>query len=139
MTKPAVPIGTLSTLCAVAALAAIPFLWGCDALLGVQNCTLIGCDTGVTVLFSGAAPTAFEVTLTPAGEAPRVIACENVQAGGCGEAVFFEGVTATRADLEIEWDGGSISRALELEYDRFEPNGPGCGPTCFQARVDVAF
>jgi hypothetical protein len=62
-----------------------------------------------------------------------------VQAGGCGEAVFFEGVTATRADLEIQWDGGSISRALDLEYERFEPNGPRCDPTCFVTRVDVAF
>jgi hypothetical protein len=135
--KPRARLSAVGTLAAVAV--ALPFLWGCDALLGPNACTLVGCDTGVTVLFSGAVPEAFEVTFTPTGEAPRVVACENVHAGGCGEAIFFEGVTASRADLDIRWDGGSISRALELEYERFEPNGPDCDPTCFRTRVDVAF
>jgi hypothetical protein len=60
MTKAGVRIGKLSALGALAAVAVVPLLWGCDALLGPNGCNLVGCDTGVTVAFSGAVPTAFE-------------------------------------------------------------------------------
>ncbi len=132
-------VARLSALAGLAALLAVPMLLGCDSIFGLQDCTLIGCDTGVDVRLTGAVPPVFEISLTPAGQEAQVIECENAVAGWCVEGVFFQGVTASDAVLEVRWDEGGITRSVRLEYDRFQPNGPRCGPICYLARLEVEF
>jgi hypothetical protein len=131
-------ISTLSAL-GFAAVLTMPLLLGCDSMFGSGDCTLIGCDSGVEVRFSGPVPAVFEIGLTPAGGDERVISCEHAVAGWCVDGVFFENVTATEAVLHVRWEEGSITQAVQLEYERFQPNGPRCGPLCLLSKAEVEF
>jgi hypothetical protein len=103
-----------------------------------QACTRIGCEDGWSVELADAA------TALPATYTIRVIVDGAVVASAqctperqCGEHVFLAGVTAEQAELEISSGPVPLRWTVTPQYNTLQPNGPGCPPTCRQARVQV--
>jgi len=132
-------IGTSSALAGLAIVLMMPLLLGCDSIFGSGDCTLVDCSDGVRVQFSGMVPDEFEIGLTPPGGEERVISCAPAGGGRCVFGAFFENMTATEAVLHVRWEQGTITQAVQLEYDRLRPNGPRCDPVCLITEVQVEF
>ncbi len=125
----------------------LPLLCGCRPAVSadrpdptdppMQICTKIGCSDGLTMVVENApaAPYTVEVAL-PDGTS-RTERCE--AASGCDAGLFFEGVTAEEVTVRITGTAGTSSQAIRPEYAETQPNGPGCPPTCRQARVQVRY
>ena len=120
------------------ALLALPLLLGgCLDILGLPTgCNLVGCSSGLTVVFDTPISGAFRAELLIPGEsAPRVVECPEPAA--CGNAVTFTNATPTTATLVITTAAGELRRPLRPEYTIVQPNGRNCEPRCLQGRVTV--
>jgi hypothetical protein len=134
-------------------LALLVLAGGCDVLPG-KSCTLMGCSSMLAVV------------LTPEGEALADGAweVEVTQEDGSTELCSFElegGVLAPAScsvfgsegspSLQVDFAAGEGSVGVEVRhegevvhtedfspsYEEVAPNGPGCGPVCRQAAVEV--
>lgn len=96
-------------------------------------CTLIGCESGVTVQLATLPSAPFAVELTPAGGPSTIKEC--VTAEACGSELFFSGVSADSVTVTVRSAAGESTTRAKAEYAVSRPNGPQCDPECRQARV----
>jgi hypothetical protein len=102
-----------------------------------QACTRIGCEDGWTVELAGAAALPPTYTIRVLVDGAVVASAHCTPAQPCGEIMFRAGVTAAEAELEIIGGAVPLRWTVTPEYNMVQPNGPGCPPTCRQARVQV--
>jgi hypothetical protein len=102
-----------------------------------QACTRIGCEDGWSVELAGATALPATYTIRVIVDGTVVASRECSAAQPCGDRVFLAGVTAAQADLEIIGGAAPLRWTVTPEYSTLQPNGPGCPPTCRQARVAV--
>jgi hypothetical protein len=95
---------------------------------------MIGCEDGFAVELTGEPEGAYTVEVKVAGEQPRVQECP--ADGGC-RRLFFAGLVPTEATVVVVTAGGRTSHTLRPEVTTVQPNGPGCPPTCRQARASI--
>ncbi len=102
---------------------------------GPRACTLIGCQSGLTLDLSGDLPADFTIRLSADSDSTRTIECD--PAHPCEPTVFVSDFTPPRVFIEI--DGADLGFRQEFvpEYVTSRPNGPDCPPECRQARLDV--
>jgi hypothetical protein len=103
-----------------------------------QACTRIGCEDGWSVELADAAaalPATYTIRVIVDGAVVAATQCTPERQ--CGERVFMAGVTAEQAELEIIGGPVPLRWTVTPEYNTLQPNGPGCPPTCRQARVQV--
>lgn len=106
-----------------------------------RACTEIGCEDGLVIDFD----------LEPMSTAVIVLNAESkdgvsetyelrcgFQAEACPELFTFNEFTVEEMEVEI-WRDSTLLNAYKqpIEYETFEPNGPGCDPQCLQASVTV--
>jgi hypothetical protein len=70
------------------------------------------------------------------GEGVEVREAECAPGGPC--VAFFAGRTPESATVRVIAGAQVVSRELRPDYERVQPNGPGCPPVCRQATVVVA-
>lgn len=99
-------------------------------------CTLIGCDSGVTVQLSTlpAVPFSVELTAFPGGESTLKQCTAD---GACSATLFFEGVRADSVSIKVTSGTGETITGVKPAYSVTRPNGPQCDPECRQASVSV--
>jgi hypothetical protein len=114
------------------------------------ECTLIGCNDGVNVQYSAAlAPGDYEVdiatslgsatcslTVTAEGSADQCSGTlANVTAGS--RQLFVPG-RPTDIAIQITGEAGEVADdSFTPDYEVSQPNGPGCGPECHNAEVEL--
>ncbi len=97
----------------------------------VHDCTLAACDSGLLLLFPGGRPGPLTLSLTSPDAGARTVACDN---NPCG-AVTVRDYTPSSVQVEIVGPNGTVIRSFTPTYNRLQPNGPDCGPTCNQATL----
>jgi hypothetical protein len=102
-----------------------------------QACTRIGCEDGWTIDLSDAAALPATFTIRVIVNGAVVASQECSPARPCGDHVFLAGVTSDQAELEITGGPAPLRWTVTPQYNTLQPNGPGCPPTCRQARVVV--
>lgn len=126
--RPALPLRLLVPIAALAAS-------GC--LLETQSCTLLGCDDGVQITWSGAAASDRGVVTLDGVARPFDCAAANtlpVQCTPTGLRVTGRPVTV---QIEVTTAAGVRRATLTPAYTATRPNGPDCEPVCYQATVAV--
>jgi hypothetical protein len=108
----------------------------CDRAI---DCTLIGCESGLTVVIDNAPPGPFTVQGTAAGAAGVVRTGGCPDTSGCTGTVFLPAFTPGRAQLTVTTSAGTRQHEVTPAYATTRPNGPRCGPTCRNATVRVAW
>jgi hypothetical protein len=115
---------------------------GCDALgIGepTRNCTLIGCNSGVTVQLSGNPGESYRVEIFEAGSTipTKVQTCS--LGADCPSFVHFTDYRpAGSVRVRVVIGQRSVtSQPQLLTYVANTPNGPDCAPTCFNALVNM--
>lgn len=101
-----------------------------------EVCTLIGCESGLSVELVGDVPEEYTISVEPADGGPsRTVECGPESA--CGAAVFFADFTPDSVRVTVEADGTTTSEPFKPSYELVRPNGPDCPPECRQATVVV--
>lgn len=114
-----------------------------------RGCTLIGCSDSLTLDFSRSLAYPYTVDLTGnSGEAAHI----TCSAQGPGEISTSGQVTATcnansltvnqftprQVSIKLTWPSGSYTTSTRPVYDTYQPNGPDCQPTCYQATSELS-
>lgn len=111
-------------------------------------CTQIACSDSLTLNFSHNLDYPYTADLIGNnGEATRVT-CDttgNVSTSSGGlvtavcqaNALTINQFTPRQVTIKITWSSDSYTTITRPEYDIYEPNGPDCQPTCYQAIVEL--
>jgi hypothetical protein len=100
------------------------------------GCTLIACDSGLTVRVQPAPSVAYRVEVVSGGTGTRnVFRCNTP--GACSDAIFHAFFPA-RAVVEVITNADTVRREFaNIRYDKVQPNGADCDPTCRIAMLTV--
>jgi hypothetical protein len=129
------------------AILAIVFLMLSGPLIPGTFCTLVGCVGGLNVEVIGLPDaTPFETSITyPSGET-QILFCP----GETDESIPFEKVCSEKGvffalppdvnpppkiTVTITTSAGKWTEVFQPDYQKFQPNGPGCEPTCYNATI----
>jgi hypothetical protein len=114
--------------------ATVALLAGCSGITGL--CTLVGCDSGLGVVFTQAPTVPYRVEVFSREDAPHyVFDCANPSQ--CDDARFID-YTPALVTIRVTTAAGTREQTVRPEYDIDRPNGPNCEPTCKWATVTVA-
>ena len=111
-------------------------LLGCDVL--APACSMAGCMSGVRVAFATPPTQPYRVELLLGDDAVVPVAVEEcTRADGRCAPVFFQVQRpGERARLRVTIGAGSVTTAAQvLTYQRSQPNGSDCPPTCYIATL----
>jgi hypothetical protein len=113
--------------------AAAVLLAGCTTIS--DACTLIFCESGLTVQLAQAPVGAYRIEVfTPSGGTHHVFDCADP--AQCGEARFVDYMPPS-VTIRVTTSAGTREQTTQPTYNTSRPNGPGCGPECKQATVTV--
>ena len=101
-----------------------------------QACTLIGCDSGLTVVVDPTPAGSFRVEADAPGDSTRAVECSAQQP--CANGAFFRDFTPESATIRVIVSSDTTTRSVTPVYEALQPNGPQCPPTCRQATVTVS-
>ncbi|HJQ35979.1 MAG TPA: hypothetical protein VKB93_02460 [Thermoanaerobaculia bacterium] len=94
-------------------------------------CTLIGCESGVTVHLSALPSGPFHVEVKPSGASDVRYVFDCTGASDCRQDIFFPGLITE--DVIVTVTVGSASKQTQvsnLAYESQRPNGADCPPDC---------
>ena len=112
-------------------------LTACGSLTGERACTLIGCESGLTVHLATLPAAPFRVEVAPrAGVGQPVYVYECATSAACGPNLFFPGFIAEQVVVTVRVGAAARTTTIsQVTYERFRPNGPDCPPECLQSTV----
>jgi hypothetical protein len=118
--------------------AAVALLAGCTG--GINGaCTLIGCQSGLTVNLAQAPAGSYSIEVfTPSSQNGAHYVFQCASAASCGTTAFFAEFTPASVVVRITTETGGREEYVTPSYQKSRPNGPNCGPECIQATVTVA-
>ncbi len=119
-----------------------------DQVTGERGCTEIGCSSGLIVRLTGHVPETFTIAAQRPGQPPIVAICpdgritvperEGDATAMCEpDGVFFIGFTPEEVEIVVRSGQQGLTTLVEPTYEKVQPNGPGCPPTCRQATVEI--
>ena len=112
-------------------------------------CTLIGCASGIKVELSDLPPSSsYQMTVMfPSGET-QTLFCEPNETEAA--APFGNGCTPKGAYFSLDndtepkeitvvviVDGKRVLEVFHPEYEKYQPNGEDCPPTCYSAQIEM--
>ena len=114
----------------VATLAVLGTGTGCGV-----GCTLVGCESGLSVRLSPRPSTPYRAELLLEDGTRRVWRCDT---NNCGDP-FFSDYLKSKAIFDVIV-GADTTRAerTQIRYDKSQPNGAKCDPTCYRSEVAVS-
>ena len=99
------------------------------------GCTLIGCDSGLKLVTSPAPGGPYRVELLVENGNRYVWRCES---SNCSYA-FFANYLKSSATVEVIVGADTTRREFTgIRYQKLQPNGSKCDPTCYQGSVTVS-
>jgi len=119
-----------------------------DQVTNQRICTEIGCSSGLIVRLTGNVPETFTIAVQRPGQPPIVAICPdgritvpereaNATAVCEPDGVLFVGFTPEEVEIVVRSGQQGLTRLVEPTYEKVQPNGPGCPPTCEQATVEI--
>lgn len=117
---------------------------------GPVVCTLVGCSGGLTIEVTGLpASSDYQISISfPSGETRTLICGSDAETNtfdqSCSQTgAFFRLETDANPPKQItvtvEANGKSVKKVFNPKYEKFQPNGAGCEPICYNAVVKMNF
>jgi hypothetical protein len=53
----------------------------------------------------------------------------------CGTGIFFADYTPQQLTVRVVTPAGEATESFQPTYEKFQPNGEDCSPTCWRATV----
>jgi hypothetical protein len=102
---------------------------------GAAYCTLIGCDSQLTVALASAPTGPWRIDVV--GKFGESVAFDCPDSSRCGTSASFRNFIPARATVTVTYGGRTGSSEVTPSYAQVQPNGKDCGPICTQATVTV--
>jgi hypothetical protein len=125
------------------------FLMVSGPTIGGQMCTLVGCIGGLEIELLGLPnATPYEISIVfPFGET-QTLTCgtENDQSEAfvksCSPSGAFFSLTPDveppeEITVTVEANGKKVTQVFNPQYEKFQPNGVGCEPICYNATIQM--
>ncbi|HEU4989472.1 MAG TPA: hypothetical protein VFT41_06805 [Gemmatimonadaceae bacterium] len=122
-----------------AALAVLVTVAACGHGTPTQRaCTLIGCDSGITIMLSGtAAASVTRVEVSAPGDTTRAHDCTSTSPCTGTFGVWFANYTPATVTVHLVMATDSRTYTITPTYKDQQPNGPDCPPVCHQATLSI--
>jgi hypothetical protein len=99
-------------------------------------CTLIGCESGITVDLASLPSGPFRVDIKPRGASDVAYVFECDTAARCRQDIFFAGLISDYLIVTVHVGAATRdTEVVQVQYASHRPNGPNCGPDCRTATV----
>ncbi len=106
---------------------------GCGLFTDEGPCTLIGCESGLTLIMEGApTPVTLQVRLPDGTVLDRQCLPQ-----ACALGTLFHGVKAPSVEISVTIDGHTETLTTSLTYEHYHPNGEDCGDPCLVTSVHL--
>lgn len=106
---------------------------GCGLFTDEGPCTLIGCESGLTLTMEGApAPVTLRVRLPDGTVLERQCAPQ-----ACALGTLFHGVRAPSVEISVTMNEATQTLTTPLTYEHYYPNGEDCGDPCLVTAVHL--
>ena len=119
---------------------------------GPLFCTLVGCSGGLHVEVTNLpASSPFQISITLPFGKTRTLLCDPNNADqvdsfeqSCSPSgAYFQLPTNVkppkRVTVAVTADGKTVTQIFTPTYEKFQPNGAGCEPTCYSASLEFKF
>ena len=117
-----------------ASIGALALLGNATGGCGV-GCDLVACDSGLTVRIQPAPTVPYRVEVVGSGSTRNVFRCD--MPGACSDAIY-PNYFPTRVVVEVVTSADTVRREFtNIRYDKVQPNGSNCDPTCRIALLTV--
>lgn len=98
-------------------------------------CTDVGCESGLYLSFDRAPEAGTTISVSTGAGFPWTIEC--TAATPCGQRVFLQDFMPDEAVVTITTSTGQSTQEIQPLYEKSQPNGPDCSPTCYQGTVKL--
>jgi hypothetical protein len=99
-------------------------------------CTLIGCESGITVHLASLPSGPFRVDVKPRGAGDVAYVFECSDAMHCRQDIFFAGLITDYVVVTVHVGAATRdTEVVQVQYTSHRPNGPNCEPDCRTATV----
>jgi hypothetical protein len=98
-------------------------------------CTLIGCNSGLTVQIQNAPTGPLSVVAVDVQSPASQYTASCPGDTGCTNQVFFRDFTPGSVNLMVTTTAGTRQITVAPTYETSRPNGPNCAPTCRSATI----
>lgn len=110
----------------------LPLIPACESTVG-EACTLIGCSSGIEVQLEETPAIPYRVEADAGGgDAKYVFECDSAEE--C-PPIFFAEFTPDWLIINVISGTDTTWYEVRPSYEKNQPNGPACEPTCFNAVV----
>jgi hypothetical protein len=99
------------------------------------GCTLIGCDSGLAIRISPRPVSPYRAELLLDDGTRRVWRCDRAT---CGDPFFADYLKSIAIIDVIVGTDTTHAEQTKIQYERSQPNGAKCGPTCYRSEVTVS-
>lgn len=99
-----------------------------------NQCTLVGCDSGVLVVIDGIVSAQVTAEILVDGVVEVQAICATSQ-GVC--QLVLADLTPTQLTVRVTGAAATAEESFSPTYEEQRPNGPDCPPVCLVARVDM--
>jgi hypothetical protein len=118
-------------------------------IIGDVFCTLAGCAGGISVELLDLPPSSsYQIAIVLPTET-RTLTCKMGTSdgvspfeNGCTKSgAFFtlrDGYEPEEITVKVVVNGNQVSQSFNLEYEKFQPNGEDCPPTCYYAKIKMS-
>ena len=107
-------------------------LISCYSIFG-HACTLMACLDGVSVVIIGSASTEYSVELSDSEGGSKSDTCTTRPDGSCRRQ--FSNYHPEEVTVRVSGPDQEVSVTVRPDYQKSQPNGPDCTPTCYLATV----
>jgi hypothetical protein len=119
----------------ILALLTLPLLAACEGPFNVRDCTLIGCRSGLAIELTDIPPGPLTLEVVLSGSQTQTLTCAQHT---CPPYFFVPDVRPDEVTLRITTTAGTLTETMRPAWSRSQPNGPGCGPVCWEAKVTMS-
>lgn len=113
------------------------------------GCTMMGCIGGLDITLTGLPASEYQISVTsPSGETQSLtcgpgVTDESVafEKSCSPDGAFFRLDTDTappkKVTVTVSVNGQTFSQEFQPDYQKFQPNGRNCLPTCYSAAIEI--
>lgn len=107
----------------------------------VKACTLIGCESGLSISLEGVKPEQYNFQVNTPDQKTYTGNCPSEVFSGTyrceANGFWIGGLQENGLTVTVAWSSNKVTQVLHPTYQTFRPNGPDCEPECKNGAASI--